>query len=395
MRDYKQLEMFKEVTHQEWNDYHWQLNHRITTIGQVKEIIPLSEDEEKGLISCLGKFKMAITPYYASLIDPNDPYCPIRKQAVPDVRELESFKGDMEDPLNEDGDSPVPCIVHRYPDRVLFLIFNQCSMYCRHCTRRRMVGHEETVINRTQIDEGIAYIKSNPKVRDVLLSGGEPLLLNDGDLEYIIKGLRNIPHVEIIRIGTRVPVVLPQRITDDLIKMLQKYQPIWVNTQFNHPKEITSYSKEACEKIVDGGIPLGNQSVLLRDVNDCVYIMRELLTELVKIRVRPYYLYQCDVAKGINHFRTSVAKGIEIIEGLRGHISGFCVPTYIVDTPNGGGKIPIQPNYVLSENDNKLILRNYEGKLFTYTLPQERGTSCHCKKCYSKEVLGVEKMLLE
>lgn len=395
MGEYNQLELFKQVTPKEWNDYQWQLKNRITTVEHVKKIISLSPDAEKGLGKCLEKFKMAITPYYASLIDPDDPYCPIRKQAIPDVRELECFKGDLEDPLNEDEDSPVPCIVHRYPDRVLFLVFNQCSMYCRHCTRRRKVGHQESVISRKEIDQGIAYIKANPKIRDVLVSGGEPLLLDDKALEYIIKALYHIPHVEIIRIGTRAPVVLPQRITADLIKMLQKYHPIWINTQFNHPNEITPYSREACEKIVNAGIPLGNQSVLLREVNDCVHIMRKLLTELVKMRVRPYYLYQCDVAMGINHFRTSVAKGIEIIEGLRGHISGLCVPTYIIDTPKGGGKIPIQPNYVLSENDNKLILRNYEGKLFTYTLPHDRGSNCHCKKCYKKEVLGVEKMLLD
>ena len=328
--------LFNNVPDEQWNDWHWQIKNRIETIDELKKYINLTEEEEKGARLCLKSLRMAITPYYLSLIDPKNPDDPIRKEAIPTALELVRSPVDLVDPLHEDGDSPVPGLTHRYPDRVLLLVTDQCSMYCRHCTRRRFTGQNDKPMPLKQIDNAIEYIAKTPVIRDVLISGGDPLTLSDDKLEYIIKKLRAIPHVEIIRIGSRVPVVMPQRITDDLVNMLKKYHPIWLNTHFNHPNEITEESKAACEKLADAGIPLGNQSVLLKGVNDCVDIMKKLVHELVKIRVRPYYIYQCDLSVGLEHFRTPVSKGVEIIEGLRGHTSGFCVPTFVVDAPGGG-----------------------------------------------------------
>ena len=299
---------------------------------------------------------MAITPYYLSLIDPNDANDPVRKQAIPTADELFRSTEDQEDPLHEDVDSPTPGLTHRYPDRALILVTDQCSMYCRHCTRRRFAGQNDSAVPMDQIQKSIEYIRNTPQVRDVLLSGGDALLMSDDRLEQIIKQLREIPHVEIIRIGSRTPVVLPQRITEDFVNMLKKYHPIWLNTHFNHSNEITPESKRACELMADAGIPLGNQSVLLRGINDCTHVMLKLVNDLVKIRVRPYYIYQCDLSLGLSHFRTPVAKGIEIIEGLRGHTSGYCVPTFVVDAPGGGGKTPVMPNYVISQSHYKVIL---------------------------------------
>ena len=306
------------------------------------------------------------------------------------------------DPLHEDEDSPVPGLTHRYPDRVLFLITDQCSMYCRHCTRRRFAGQHDCESPKERIQKSIDYIARTPQVRDVLLSGGDGLLVSDAMLESIIERLRAIPHVEIIRIGTRTPVVCPQRITDDLVNMLKKYHPIWVNTHFNHPNEITPESAEACAKLANAGIPLGNQSVLLRGVNDCVHVMKQLVRNLVKIRVRPYYLYQCDLSMGIEHFRTPVSKGIEIIEALRGHTSGYAVPTFVVDAPGGGGKIPVMPQYMISQGPNKVILRNYEGVITTYTQPEDYVDECHCPECEKQRssegvssLLNGERMALE
>jgi len=317
---------------------------------------------------------MAITPYYASLIETQNPRCPIRRQAVPTEKELMIDHWDMVDPLSEDEDSPVKGITHRYPDRVLFLVTDQCSMYCRHCTRRRFAGQLDKPLRRDQIDNAIEYIRETPEVRDVLLSGGDPLLLGDEVLEYILKKLRMIKHVEIIRIGTRTPVVLPQRITPELCALLKKYHPIWLNTHFNHPKEITSESSKACEMLSDAGVPLGNQSVLLRGINDSPYIMTELVHRLVEIRVRPYYIYQCDLSHGIGHFRTSIRKGIAIMEALIGNTSGFCVPVFVVDAPGGGGKIRVMPQYNISESDRVYVLRNYEGVITTYHEPEDTTT---------------------
>ncbi|MBZ4664157.1 MAG: L-lysine 2,3-aminomutase [Caloramator sp.] len=397
MRDYRSIELFKNVTKEEWNDWKWQVRNRITTVEQLKKVINLLPEEEQAIERCLKTLRMAITPYYATLMDKDDPHDPIRKQAVPTLSELNFSSCDMSDPLHEDADSPVPGLTHRYPDRVLLLITDMCSMYCRHCTRRRFAGQTDSSLPLDRIDKAIEYIKNTPQVRDVLLSGGDALLVDDDRLEYIIKKLKEIPHVEIIRIGTRTPVVNPMRITQDLCNMLKKYHPIWLNTHFNHPKEITEESKKACEMLADAGIPLGNQSVLLRGVNDCVHIQRKLVHELVKMRVRPYYLYQCDLSQGIEHFRTKVSKGIEIIEGLRGHTSGFCVPTFVVDAPGGGGKTPVMPQYVISQSPKKVVLRNFEGVITTYTEPEYVEEKCTCDVCRGKEqdeVTGVS-MLLE
>lgn len=381
MKVNRRYELFKDVPDEQWNDWKWQVRNRIETLEELKKFIPLTLEEEEGIKKCLESLRMAITPYYLSLIDINDEHDPIRKQAIPTAFELIRSDADLLDPLHEDGDSPVPGLTHRYPDRALLLVTDQCSMYCRHCTRRRFAGHHDSALPMTQIDNAIDYIAKTPVIRDVLISGGDPLLLSDERLEHIIKRLREIPHVEIVRIGSRVPVVMPQRITEDLVDMLKKYHPIWINTHFNHPNEVTEDSKRACERLANAGIPLGNQSVLLRGVNDCVHVMKKLVHEIVKIRVRPYYIYQCDLSLGLGHFRTSVSKGIEIIEGLRGHTSGFCVPTFVVDAPGGGGKIPVMPNYVISQGHNKVILRNFEGVITTYDEPEHYTPGCNCEVC--------------
>lgn len=379
--DYKRIPMFADVTAEQWSDWRWQVANVITDTETLSRVIDMREDEKEELERCLERFRMAITPYYAALIDETNPLCSVRLQSVPGARELQECDADLADPLFEDADSPVPGLTHRYPDRVLFLVTNRCSMYCRHCTRRRMVGFEDRHLTASQLDACVDYIASHREIRDVLLSGGDPLVLPDGRLESILARLREIDHVEIIRIGTRMPVVLPMRITDELVQMLRKYQPIYVNTHFNHYREITAEAKEACEKLADGGFPLGNQSVLLRDVNDCPRIMKKLVQELLAIRVKPYYLYQCDLSQGIGHFRTSVARGMEIIENLRGHTSGLAVPTFVVDAPGGGGKIPVMPNYLLSYSDKRIILRNYEGEITTYTQPENIYSDCWCELC--------------
>ena len=384
MRVNRRFELYSDVTDAQWNDWKWQVKNRIETVEELKKYIHLTTEEEDGIRECLKTLRMSITPYYISTIDPNDLNDPIRKQAIPMNLELHTSDADQLDPLHEDGDSPVPGLTHRYPDRALLLITDQCSMYCRHCTRRRFAGQNDSSLPTSQIDNAIDYIAKTPVIRDVLLSGGDALLISDDKLEYIIKRLREIPHVEIVRIGSRVPVVMPQRITEELVGMLKKYHPIWLNTHFNHPNEITEESKKACEMLANAGIPLGNQSVLLRGVNDCVHVMKKLVNELVKIRVRPYYIYQCDLSMGLEHFRTPVSKGIEIIEGLRGHTSGYCVPTFVVDAPGGGGKTPVMPNYVISQSHNKVILRNFEGVITTYDEPQNYSPGCNCEVC-SKE----------
>ncbi len=365
--------MFPEVTDAQWNDWRWQVQNRIETLEDLKKYIHLTPAEEDGVKQTLKTLRMAITPYYLSLINPEDPHDPVRRQAIPTGLETHQSAADLLDPLHEDSDSPVPGLTHRYPDRVLFLITDQCSMYCRHCTRRRFAGQHDCESPAERIDKAIEYIAKTPQVRDVLLSGGDALLVSDQVLESIIKRLRAIPHVEIIRIGSRTPVVCPQRITPELVAMLSKYHPIWLNTHFNHSNEITEESAGACARLANAGVPLGNQTVLLRGVNDSVEVMKKLMCNLVKIRVRPYYIYQCDLSMGLEHFRTPVAKGIEIIEGLRGHISGYAVPTFVVDAPGGGGKIPVMPNYLISQGVGKVILRNYEGVITTYTEPTDYG----------------------
>ena len=369
IRNWKDIPLFKDVTDEQWNDWHWQVANRLDSVEKIKQVINLTPQEEEDIAKVLNGFRVGITPYYASLMDPDDPYCPVRMQAVPTIAETHRGEADMLDPLHEDEDSPAPGLTHRYPDRVLFLITDQCSMYCRHCTRRRLAGETDGARSMDDINACIEYIRKTPVVRDVLLSGGDCLCVEDDVLEYIISELRKIEHVEIVRLGSRTPVVMPQRITDDLCNMLKKYHPIWLNTHFNHPKEMTPEAAAACQKLADAGIPLGNQSVLCRGINDDVHVMRNLMHVLVKNRVRPYYIYQCDLSLGIEHFRTPVSKGIEIIEGLRGHTSGYAVPTFVVDAPGGGGKTPVMPQYVISQTPEKVILRNYEGVITTYTEP--------------------------
>jgi lysine 2,3-aminomutase len=387
----QQLEMAKKLDSSvavlQWRDWKWQMRHAITDISTFERLlgIEFSDDEREELENTIRKFPMSITPYYLSLINRKDiRNDPIFKQCFPSPSELILEKCDMEDPLAEDRDSPVEGITHRYPDRVLFLVSNVCAMYCRHCTRKRKVGNVDYIPDRSRISKGIDYIRTNPRIRDVLLSGGDPLMLPDEYLDWILAELRSIPHVEVIRIGTRVPVVLPYRITGNLVNVLKKHHPLWVNTHYNHPKELTQASREALCMLADAGIPLGNQSVLLAGINDCPEIMKNLVHRLVQNRVRPYYLFQCDLAEGLAHFRTSVAKGIEIIENLIGHTTGFAVPTYVIDAPAGGGKIPLMPNYLISFSTNKVVLRNYEGVITTYTEPDMyKAVKCEgdCDQC--------------
>lgn len=399
-RDYNSIALWKDVLDSQWNDWKWQVANRVVTVDALSKIVHLTEAEVQGIEKCLQSLRMAITPYYATLIDPNNPEDPIRKQAIPTELEILKSRADMEDPLSEEIDSPVKGITHRYPDRVLFLITDQCSVYCRHCTRRRLAGATDRTLPKSQLQTAINYIKKTPQIRDVLISGGDSFLVSDEIIDFILGSLRKIPHVEVIRFGTRTPVVLPQRITSDLCSILRKYHPIWINTHFNHPYEITAQSREACEKLADAGIPLGNQTVLLKGVNDCPYIIRKLVQELVKIRVRPYYLYQCDLSSGIEHFRTPVSKGIEIVELLRGHTSGFAVPTYVIDAPGGGGKIPVGPQYLISQSNDKVILRNYEGVICAYSEPEDKTSGCHhceeiCAQYNQQPPTGIEKLLLE
>jgi lysine 2,3-aminomutase len=361
--------LWRNVSEREWNDWRWQLRHRITTHEQLREIIELIPEEIEGIKNSRGRLALAVTPYFASLMDPANPNCPIRRQAVPRGEESHISKKDMVDPCGEDKDSPVPGLVHRYPDRVLLLVTNQCAVYCRYCTRRRLVGSCEQTITDGNFEEVLKYLRSHRKVRDVLLSGGDPLLLETERLEEILSRLRALPQIELLRIGTRAPVTLPQRINGGLVRMLKKYHPLMISIHFSHPKEITDAVRKACGELADGGIPLGSQTVLLKGVNDKPYIMKKLVQELLKIRVRPYYIYQCDLAMGTEHFRTSVATGIQIMEKLRGHTTGYAVPTYVVDAPGGGGKIPVEPVYVVSKGKGKVVLRNYEGNIYEYPEP--------------------------
>ncbi len=398
-RKYTDIALWKDIEEAQWNDWRWQISNRITNVETLKRVINLSGEEEKGIQKCLERLRMAITPYYATLIDPDHYDDPIRKQAIPITMEIEEAKCDMEDPLHEEQDSPVKGITHRYPDRALFLITDQCAMYCRHCTRRRMAGSTDHAMPKKELDAAIDYIRKTVGIRDVLISGGDSMLVKDETIEYILGSLRGIDHVDVIRFGSRSPVVVPQRITSDLCKILKKYHPVWFNTHFNHPYEITEEAREACGKLADAGVPLGNQTVLLRGVNDCPYIIRKLVHELVKMRIRPYYLYQCDLSMGIEHFRTPVSKGIEIIELLRGHTSGFAVPTYVVDGPGGGGKIPVSPQYLISQSNDKVILRNYEGVICAYTEPEDKSDGCQqcefCREYTGVPHTGIEKLFYE
>jgi lysine 2,3-aminomutase len=381
----KRAPAYADVPDEKWNDWRWQLSHRLNTVEEIEKVLPLTDSERKAL-NTSGLFRVDITPYFISLIDPDYVNDPVRLQIIPRAEEMQAFTAMMEDSLAEDRHSPVPGLVHRYPDRVLMLVTTQCASYCRYCTRSRIVGDPGQTFSRQEFEAQIEYLKRTPQVRDVLLSGGDPLVLAPKILEEILSRLRDIPHIEIVRIGSRVPVFLPMRVTQELCDMLQKYHPLWINIHINHPNEISQELAEACDRMARAGIPLGNQSVLLAGVNDCVHIQRELVQKMTRIRVRPYYLYQCDLVEGAGHFRTPVAKGIEIIEGLRGHTSGYAVPQYIVDAPGGGGKIPVMPNYQISASDHKIILRNYEGYISTYEEPTEYTAHdpSTCSYCQSK-----------
>jgi lysine 2,3-aminomutase len=381
----KRAPVYADVPDEKWNDWRWQLSHRLNTVEEIEKVFPLTDSERKALHTS-GLFRVDITPYFISLIDPKDPNDPVRKQIIPRSEEMQAFTAMMEDSLAEDRHSPVPGLVHRYPDRVLMLVTTQCASYCRYCTRSRIVGDPGQTFSRQEFEAQLEYLKRTPQVRDVLLSGGDPLVLAPKILEEILTRLREIPHIEIVRIGSRVPVFLPMRVTRELCDMLQKFHPLWINIHINHPNEISQELAEACDRMARAGIPLGNQSVLLAGVNDCVHIQRELVQKMTRIRVRPYYLYQCDLVEGAGHFRTPVAKGIEIIEGLRGHTSGYAVPQFIVDAPGGGGKIPVMPNYQISASDHKIILRNYEGYVTTYEEPTEYKAHdpATCSYCQNK-----------
>jgi lysine 2,3-aminomutase len=374
--------IWADVPDERWNDWRWQLSNRVNTLEEIGRVLNLTDDERAGLATP-DKFRVDITPYFLSLIDPDDPNDPIRRQVIPTDCEHEAFTSMMEDSLAEDRHSPVPGLVHRYPDRVLMLVTTQCASYCRYCTRSRIVGDATQNFNRHDHEAQLEYLRRTPQVRDVLISGGDGLTLAPRLLESIIRDLREIPHIEIIRIGSRVPVFLPQRIDDELCQMLAKYHPLWMNLHFNHPNELTPEVARACDKLARAGIPLGNQSVLLAGVNDCLHIQRALVHKLVENRIRPYYLYQCDLVEGSGHFRTPVGKGIEIMEGLRGHTSGYAIPTYMIDAPGGGGKIPVMPNYLISYSDHKVVLRNYEGYITTYEEPEhyQAHDKANCKYC--------------
>lgn len=361
---------WEDVPPAQWDDWRWQLTHSLNSVEELAQVIRLTPEEVAGL-SAPDLFRVGITPYFASLMDPDDPNCPIRRQIVPTSKELVPFESEMVDSLAEDAHSPVPGLVHRYPDRVLMLVTTQCASYCRFCTRSRIVGDPHANFSPADYERQLSYIAATPQIRDVLLSGGDPLILPLRILDKLLSRLRAIPHVEIIRIGTRVPVFLPQRINDELVNVLRQYHPLWMNIHFNHPKELAPETETALARLADAGIPLGSQTVLMAGINDCPNVMLALVHKLVRNRVRPYYLYQCDLVHGAGHFRTPVAKGIEIMEALRGHTSGYAIPTYVIDAPEGGGKVPVLPNYLLSMSESRVVVRNYEGFISTYVQPTD------------------------
>lgn len=370
-----QLKQFKSsgrgfwhnVPEADWNDWRWQLKNRITSLEQLQRLMPtLSPEEHAGTLLANSKLALAITPYFFNLIDPADENCPIRWQVIPRIEETNTAPWEMTDPCGEDSHSPVPGLVHRYPDRVLFLVTDRCAAYCRYCTRSRLVSNASGYDFHPQFEKQIDYIRRTPTIRDVLLSGGDPLLLSDDKLGYLLEQLRAIPHVEFLRIGSRIPIFLPQRITPALCAMLKQYHPLFLSIHSNHPRELTTEVREALGRLADAGIPLGNQSGLLRNVNDDVTVMRALVQKLLMCRVKPYYLYQCDLIAGSAHLRASVRKGLEIMEGLRGHTTGYAVPQYVIDAPGGGGKVPVNPDYILSRDDDRVVIRNFEGRIFEY-----------------------------
>lgn len=389
--DWKPPHPWEDVPLGRWNDWRWQLSHRLTTASDFASVIDLTPEEEAGL-SGPGRLRVAVTPYFASLMDPQDPACPIRRQVIPTAQEMVVTEADRVDSLAEDVHSPVPGLVHRYPDRVLMLVTTQCAGYCRFCTRSRIVGDTHAQFSADAYDRQLAYVASTPQVRDVLLSGGDPLMMAPRVLEDLLRRLREIPHVEVIRIGSRVPIFLPQRVTEDLVAILRRYHSLWMNVNVSHPREITPEVEEALARLADAGIPLGSQTVLLAGINDCPNVMLALVHALVRNRVRPYYLYQCDLVQGAGHFRTPVAKGIEVMEALRGHTSGFAVPTFVIDAPEGGGKVPVLPTYLLSMSDSQVVVRNYEGLMSTYAQPADYRphVPAACAYCQSRRGEGAQ-----
>ncbi|MBI3931698.1 MAG: KamA family radical SAM protein [Chloroflexi bacterium] len=365
---------FEHISDSNWNDWKWHFRNRITTVKRLSEFVPLSTKEQAQLKLVTRRYPLSITPYYLSLINPDNPDDPIRKQAIPSVHEITMSSIGFEDPLAEKEDSVVPGLVHRYPDRALMVLTDICPILCRHCTRKREWRHGGWVRSNNEIEAMLEYLRRNGSIRDVIISGGDPLTLSTSHLESIISRVRKIRHVEIIRIGTRFPVVLPQRIDNELCAMLSKYSPVWLNTHFNHPREITAEAAEACDRLLRSGIPVNNQSVLLRGVNDTTETMLRLCQGLLRIKVRPYYLFQCDEVQGTEHLRTPIETGVKIIEGMRGHTSGLAIPTFVVDLSQGGGKVPLQPNYVLAQTEEELLLKNYEGHVFHYRNPNQRGS---------------------
>jgi lysine 2,3-aminomutase len=364
-----------------WSDWRWQLQHRVTTTEELSRYVELTAEERRAMAGAPSLFRVGITPYYLSLIDPKHPFCPVRMQVIPTQDELEQHDGEYRDPLGEDELSPRTGLVHRYPDRVLLLALDRCAIYCRHCNRRRLVGGEEPIA-RDDIGRALEYIRAHEEIHDVLISGGDPLTMSTDKLEWILSELRAIPHIDFIRIGTRVPVCLPMRVTDELCAMLRRFHPLYINTHFNHPKELTPEARLACEKLADAGIPLGNQTVLLRRVNSTAKTLEALFRGLLRMRVKPYYLFQGDPVFGTDHLRTPVAAGIEIIDQLRGFITGMAVPHLVMDAPGGGGKIPIGPNYMLSMGVDRLRMRNYEGHLVEYVEPRARDCACPYEEVY-------------
>jgi lysine 2,3-aminomutase len=360
---------YPDVPDKDWNDWRWQTRHRVRKLDQIERMLVLSDDEREALIKGESMLPVGITPYYMSLLDRDEAQQPLRRTVIPVTGEFLRTPGEADDPLGEDGHSPTPGLVHRYPDRVLLLALDFCSTYCRYCTRSRVVGHGEIMPSEARLEKAFEYIRQTPAIRDVLISGGDPLALSEDKLDWILGNLRAIPHLEFIRIGTKMPAVLPQRITPALIRMFKKYHPLWMSVHFLHPDECTPEANAACSRLADAGIPLGSQTVLLKGVNDSVSVMKDLCHRLLMMRVRPYYIYQCDPISGSAHFRTSVSKGLEIIEGLRGYTSGYAVPTYVIDAPGGGGKIPLQPNYIVGRDGDDLLLRNYEGQVYRYPDP--------------------------
>lgn len=377
--------LFADVSAAEWGDWRWQMRHAVKSLEALERYVPLTADERAGVQETQAIFRMGISPYYLSLIDPEHPFCPVRMQSIPARAEARVRPGELSDPLGEDKTRPEEAIVHKYPDRVLFLALDTCSVYCRHCTRRRITKGGEAELSKEQMRRGIDYIRRHPEVRDVLISGGDPFLLTEARLEELLAPLSEIPHVEMIRIGTRIPVCLPMRVTDALARTLRRYAPVYVVTHFNHPKEITPEAREACERLVDHGIPVENQAVLMRRLNSDARIIKELSHRLLRIRVRPYYLHQMDVAEGCEHLRTPIAKGIEILEQLRGHTTGLAVPHLAVDLPGGGGKVTLQPDYVLERGAQQTVFRNFKGERYAYPEPEETDCSCPYEESWQRQ----------